>query len=114
MIQAMKQPKKSSNYEPTIKDVMGSVQDLTEAVQAGFERLETGSDRHEQILKTLHEGQENFRGQLKDFGTSLTNTQNRVEDVADMVESLTQVSDKDHMSIVDHEHRILHLEKSPA
>lgn len=91
--------------EPTIKEVMGvvqnlavSVQDLTEAVQGGFqkmeerfEKVEKQLDRHENILTTLHEGQEGLRELLNERTNALdkrvSDTQkNRVEDVVDMLE----------------------------
>jgi ubiquinone biosynthesis protein UbiJ len=91
MILAMK--KKSSSYEPTIKDVL-------EVVQTGFAR-------HEKILKTLHNGQENIKEQMSDFSKRLINTQNRVEDIADTVDTIARTADTDRA-------RILNLEKASA
>ena len=90
--------------EPTIKEVMGavknlavSVQDLTEAVQTGFgkmeerfEKVEKQLVRHENILVTLHTGQENLRELVNERTNALdqriSNTQHRVEDVVDILE----------------------------
>ena len=86
----MKDVQNSNEYEPTIKDVMASIQDLTEAVQTGFERVEKGHDRHEGILTTLVEGQQNLRELLNErtsaINTRLDKTQSRVEDIVDVLE----------------------------
>lgn len=80
----MKKVKKTTKYEPTVSDVL-------EVVQTGFAR-------HDKMFATLHEGQENIKEQLRDTDRRLTSTQNRVEDIADMLE-------------LDHERRIKRLEQ---
>lgn len=95
---------KPYNSEPTITDVMGvvrdlavSVQDLTEAVQSGFGKMENRSEkvenklvRHENILTTLVEGQQNLREILNErtdgLDKRMSKVQNRVEDVVDVLE----------------------------
>ena len=94
----MKHSSKSSKYEPTIADVLDAVQ--------------TGFTRHEKVLTALHEGQGNLKDQLKDVDRRLSNTQNRVEDIADIFKNVTRTTDKDRISILDHERRIQHLEKT--
>lgn len=113
-IPGMKKAKKSKKYEPTIANVL-------DVVQTGFARndkllteLQAGFARHDRILATLHEGQENLRGQLKEVDRRLSNTQNRVEDIADSLGDITRVADKDRVSTLDHERRIRHLEKAQA
>ncbi|MCR4333864.1 MAG: hypothetical protein NUV60_02525 [Patescibacteria group bacterium] len=121
----MKKVKKSSKAEPTISDVMGavqtlagrfdglektnktlvgkfdvlevSVQDLTEAVQIGFER-------HEKILKTLVEGQDELRESVHLLDQRVSKTQNRIEDVVD----------ENTATLLNHGRRITILEKARA
>jgi hypothetical protein len=80
----MKHSTKKSKYEPTISDVLDVVQ--------------TGFARHDKMFASLHEGQQNLGEQVNDVERRLTNTQNRVEDIADMLE-------------LDHERRIKRLEQ---
>ena len=93
----MKKVKKSKKDKPTLFGVMDAVQDLTEAVQVGFER-------HEKILKTLVEGQEQLRQGVNILDQRVSKTQNRIEDVVD----------ENRDSILNHERRIRHLEKERA
>lgn len=93
----MKKVKKSGKHEPTISDVL-------EVVQTSFAR-------HEKILSGLHEGQELLREELKENTRRLNNTQNRVEDIADALENVTQSTRKDRITVINHEHRIRHLEQ---
>ena len=81
----MKKVKKSENYEPTIADVL-------EVVQTGFAR-------HDGMFKALHIGQELLNGEVHDIGKRLSKTQNRVEDIADILEG-------------KYEPRLRHLEKA--
>ncbi len=121
--------KKSNNIEPTLAGVTIAIQDLTGAVQAGFARTEQILDRHEQILNqhgkvldrhgkildrhgkilnqhgqilgTLHKGQELLSERIGDVEHRLGKTQNRIEDIADMLEG-------------NYEPRLRHLEKTSA
>ncbi len=125
----MKNAKKSSTIEPTLKGVANAIQDLTEAVQTGFARTEQILDRHEEILNkhgkilsqhgkilgqhgemlgqhgrilgTLHAGQELLNQRVGDVERRLGKTQNRIEDIADMLEG-------------NYEPRLRHLEKVRA
>ncbi len=107
----MKEVKKSTGNEPTITDVMASLQDLTEAVQSGFAKHEARFDRHEKILAALHEGQNNLTERVGDMDRRLIATQSRVEDIADMFESTTDVVDESRDQIFDHEIRLKRLEE---
>lgn len=84
----MKEISKSSEFEPTLSDVL-------EAVQTGFER-------HEKILKTLVEGQGQLRESVNLLDKRVSKTQNRVEDVVD----------ENQETLVDHNRRISILEKA--
>ncbi|MFZ2983839.1 MAG: hypothetical protein WA053_02015 [Minisyncoccia bacterium] len=111
----MKEEKKSGELEPTISDVMGkrfdslegAIQDLSEAMQMGFER-------HEKILDTLVAGQENLTERVNGIDQRLTTTQSRVEDVAEMLEDMTEVVDENRDVLFKHEGRISVLEKATA
>lgn len=100
----MKEEKKSGETEPMISDVMGVVQDLAEAMQMGFER-------HEKILNTLVVGQENLTERVNGIDQRLTATHGRVEDIAEMLEDMTEVVDENRDMLFKHEGRITALEK---
>ncbi|MBI4088655.1 hypothetical protein HY415_01010 [Candidatus Kaiserbacteria bacterium] len=93
-----KRLKKSSNYEPTLSDVLG-------AVQTGFAKVENRFD--------------NVDGKINDLKYRVTAIEKRTgsieETVEDMKDTLTGVAravDKDTLTIMSHERRIRHLEKA--
>lgn len=90
----MKNTKKSSKYEPTISDVLDAVQ--------------TGFARNDAVHTTLFQSQKQLRELLDErtgtLNQRVSNLQNRVEDVVDMLDSVSRVTDK-------HERRIVRLEK---
>ena len=118
----MKKAKKSKAIiEPTIAEVVGAVQDLTEAVQTGFAKvekrfntLEDAVERHGSLLVSLVDGQNNLRERVSILDQRMSKTQNRVEDIADSLGDITRVADRDRVSTIDHERRIRHLEKARA
>ena len=145
----MKEAKKSTEKEPTIRDVMEvvgglvgkvdsltkrsdslaeSLQEMTEAVQTGFARQEEiltrheemlaghGEmlDKHDRLLKVLVEGQNNLVERVGDMDRRLIATQSRVEDIADMFESTTDVVDESRDQLFSHEVRIKRLEGTTA
>lgn len=101
----MKEDKKLGELEPTLSDVL-------EAVQVGFTKVETVLDRHEKMINTLVAGQENLTERVKGIDQRLTVTQNRVEDVAEMLEDMTEVVDENRDILFKHESRITVLEKA--
>lgn len=114
----VKSEKKSGDTEPTITDVMGvvqnlsvSVQDLTEAVQAGFEKVENKLARHEGILTALHEGQGNLTEKVEDVRRRVVNLEHGIEDMRESLADITGAEEKDAKATLNHEHRISHLEK---
>lgn len=118
----MKKTEHTEKYEPTLSDVLEAVQTGFEKVEkrlsshdeqfisiaerfvsidGHFNRIEKRLDTHDKLLKSLHEGQENMKEQMQDTNRRLINTQNRVEDIADILE-------------IDHEPRITRLERVRA
>ena len=118
----MKKVKKSKAItEPTVAEVMSAVQDLTEAVQTGFAKvekrfnmLEDVVERQGSLLGSLVDGQNNLRERVSILDQRMSKTQNRVEDIADSLGDITRVADRDRVSTIDHERRIRHLEKARA
>jgi len=93
----MEDAKKSNEYEPTLLDVL-------DAVQNGFTKME---DRFTEM-----------GGRFDDLGYRVTAVEKRVGDVENTLEemkgtleSIEHAVDKDAVTIVDHEHRIVHLEE---
>ena len=114
-IVCMKETNKSNiEKEPTITEVVVAIQDLTEAVQAGFARHEEILGHHDKLLNTLVTGQENLTERINVVDQRLSATQNRVEDVAEMLEDMTEVVDENRDVLFKHEERITILEKIAA
>ncbi len=104
----MKKVKHAKKYEPTLTDVLEAVQvgfgkhdERFDSMDRRFDTIEQRLDNHDRLLKSLHGGQENLKEQVQDINHRLIKTQNRVEDIADILE-------------VDHERRITRLEKARA
>jgi chromosome segregation ATPase len=91
----MENTKKSNEYEPTLLDVL-------EAVQTGFTKME-----------------EKMEEKFDDLGYRVTAVEKRVgavevtlEGMKETLESIERAVDKDAVTVVNHEHRIEHLEKA--
>ncbi|MEK7157217.1 MAG: hypothetical protein AAB709_01545, partial [Patescibacteria group bacterium] len=67
----MENTKKSSEFEPTLLDVLEAVQTGFTKMEKRFEKVEKQLDRHEGILITLHEGQEGLRELLNERTSAL-------------------------------------------
>ena len=111
----MKGAKKSKMIkEPTLTNVMSAVQDLTEAVQVGFAKVEDRFDDVEQGL----DGVENRLGSVEYRMTALENRtgslEDGVEDIKETLGGIARATDKDAVAIINHERRIRHLEKAQA
>lgn len=115
----MKRAKKSkTSKEPTISDVMGAVQDLAEVMQTGFEKvedrfgdLELRMDVADAGFSGMNERMDGIDARLGDVQRKLAKVENKVEDIQDDLTSALQASDNDGSAILNHEHRISHLEK---
>ena len=90
----MEDTKKSSEFEPTLLDVL-------EAVQGGFQKME-----------------EKMEEKFDDLGYRVTAVEKRVssiettlEGMKETLESIEHAVDKDAEAVVNHESRISHLEK---
>ncbi len=109
----MKNAQNPSIYEPTLSDVLEAVQsgfarvdeqfakvdERFSEIDSHFAKVDERLARHDALLAVLREGQENLREQLNDNTRRLITTQNRIEDIADVLE-------------IDHERRITRLEKA--
>ena len=87
------------------------MQDLTEAVQTGFAKVEERFDtiegtikRHDGLLTALVEGQDELRESVHVLDQRVNKTQNRIEDVVD----------EHHDTLLGHSRRIAILEKARA
>ena len=110
----MKKVKKKNEYEATISDVLEAVQTGFAKVDERFDKIEGTIERHESLLSSLVNGQDQLRDSINILDHRVSKTQNRVEDIADSLGDITRVADKDRVSTLDHERRIRHLEKAQA
>ena len=119
----MKKVKKfKASKEPTLTNVMSAVQDLTEAMQTGFAKVEERMDdefgqvsgRFEKIergIRSLQAGQDNLTERVGDVHRRAVNLEHRVEDIRDTLADITKAEEKDAEATINHEFRISHLEK---
>ena len=124
----VKSTKKSEELEPTLTNVMGVVQNLSETVQDLIDAVQTGfaknDDHHDEIKGRLDrvEGRlEKVEGGLSDVGYRVTALEKRtgslevsVEDMKETLGGIARAVDKDAVAILDHERRIRHFEKAGA
>lgn len=108
----VKSLKKSNKHEPTVSDVMdavqkfsgrfdtleGSAQDLTEAVQTGFAKVEKRFDQVDERFNRL----ERRTGSLE----------NSVEEMKETLDGVARAVDKDAVTVLNYGHRIRHLGKA--
>lgn len=87
-----------------VGNLEGNIQDLTEAVQTGFAKVEVVLDRHDGLLKTLVVGQDGLRESIHILDQRVGKTQNRIEDVVD----------ENQDSLLKYGRRITVLEKARA
>ena len=97
----------TSRKEPTLTGVMIAVQDLTDAVQTGFAKVD---DSLGMVENRLGEVEYRMTAVEKRVG-SLEET---VEDMKDTLNGVARAVDKDTLTIMNHERRIRHLEKAHA
>ena len=100
----MERAQKSPKSEPTISDVMGAIQDLTEAVQIGFAKNDA---QHDEMKESIGEVGYRVTALEKRTGT----VEKTVEDVRVTLDGVARAIDKDAVTSIDHEVRITHLEK---
>jgi peptidoglycan hydrolase CwlO-like protein len=101
----MKKAKKlKANKEPTLTSVMGAVQELTEAVQTGFAKVD---DKFDNVDMQFDEVKYRITALEKRTGS----LENSVEDMKDTLNGVARAVDKDALVIMNHERRIRHLEK---
>lgn len=101
----MKSVSKSSTKEPTITDVMGAVQDLTEAVQTGFAKNEVKHDETKHSIDDLA-----YRVTALEKRTSAV--EETIEEVKVTLNGVARAVDKDAVTVLDHERRISRIEKT--
>jgi septation ring formation regulator EzrA len=108
----------NTNKEPTLTSVMGAVQDLTEVMQIGFAKVEGRFEHLEQRMdstdigfSSMNERMDGIDARLGDVQRKLTKVENKVEDIQDDLTSALHATGNDGSAILNHEHRIVHLEK---
>lgn len=131
----MKDAKKSGEYEPKLADLMEAMQTGFARVDERFERVGeqfsriderfssiderfSGIDatlgRHEKLLVSLVDGQNLLNARVSDMDRRLIKTQHRVEDVADLLEDMTEIVDENRDLLFEHGERITILQKTAA
>lgn len=114
--------KSKENKEPTLTDVMGSLQDLTGAVQTGFAKVEERFEMNEERLrhieqridtrsKSTNDRIDNIDARLGVLQRGQVKIESHIGDIQDDLASALQATDNDGSAILNHEHRISHLEK---
>lgn len=101
----IKSAKNSKEYEPTLSDILESVQTGFQKVDERFEKVD------EQFAK--------IDGQFEELGYRVTALEKRtgaieitLEDMRETLNGVARAVDKDALTIIDHKRRIVHLEKA--
>ena len=104
--------KKSSEYEPTIADVLG-------AVQLGFSKVDDRFDKVDDRFSKVDIRFDKIEGSLDDLGYRVTalekrtgSLENAVEDMKETLDGVARAVDKDTLVVLDHGRRIRRLEKA--
>jgi predicted nucleic acid-binding Zn-ribbon protein len=95
MISAL--PKLNNEPEPTTRE-------LLELMYAGFERING-------VLSTLQLGLDNLLVEVLDVKRRVVHLEVQVADVQDSLDDLSEAESKDAMASINHESRIIRLEK---
>ena len=103
-ISSMKKSTKKSKKikEPTLGEVLAVVN----------ERFTFVENRIDQRFGTMNERVDGIDARLGDLQRGQTKFVNQVADIQDDLTSALHASDKDALTIIDHERRIKHLEKA--
>ncbi len=97
----MKKVKKLKAGEPTLGEVLAVMN----------ERFTIVEKRIDQRFGTMNERSDSIDARLGDVQRKLTNVESRVEDIQDDLTSALHATGNDGLAILNHEHRISHLEK---
>ena len=92
--------KKSNSYEPTLSDVLG-------AVQTGFAK---NDNQHDEIKNGLND----LAYRVTELEKRTGSLEETVGDMKDTLNGVARAVDKDTLTIMNHERRIRHLEKTHA
>ena len=90
------------------KNIDTKIDELAQMVAQGF--TETQKEMRD-VLAVMNERVDGIDARLGDVQRQLTKVENRIEDIQDDLTSALSASDNDGSAILNHEHRISHLEK---
>ena len=93
--------------EPTLQDVI-------EIMQGGFERVEHRLDGIDQHLVVLDERLDNVEDSVRGLTRRVGSLEEKVDDMQETLEGIGRAVDKDAITILDHEQRIVRLESARA
>jgi len=82
----MKDENSANKYEPTLVDVLQSVQTGFGKMEERFDNVEERLTQHDKMLEVLVEGQDILNERVGNVERRLDKTQNRIEDIAEMLE----------------------------
>jgi len=101
----------NNQSEPTTRELMVTIQELTQAMCEGFERMDQKFERVDGVLSTLQIGQDNLLVEVHDIKRRVVHLEFQMADVQDSLNDLSEAEAKDAMASINHEQRIVRLEK---
>ena len=114
MLFTMKRNERKKTVSPTLGGVVKSVQDLTLAVQSGFQHMEARFDGVENRLGGVEGRLGEVEQELRGVSRRVGSLEEKVEDMDETLSAVAKAVDKDAVTILDHERRIVKLEKVRA
>ena len=112
----MKKAKKSkASKEPTLGEFFDFVKEKFETTEGKLGAIDQRFGHLEQRVDVRAKGTndriDSIDARLSDVQRKLTKVESKVEDIQDDLTSALHASDNDGLAILNHEHRISHLEK---
>lgn len=104
----MKKARESKFSEPTLGEFFDFVKEKFETTETRFGHLEQRMDMR---FAGVNERMDGIDARLGDVQRKLSKVESKVEDIQDDLTSALHASDNDGSAILNHEHRISHLEK---
>ncbi len=99
--------KKDDALEPTLTDLMV-------AMKEGFLAMDGRLNGHDGLLTTLVARADTTDARIGDIQTKMVKMEKHLVDMDDKLDTLIEVVDKDSLTLVQHEERIMALEANVA
>ncbi len=97
--------------EPTLGEILAVMNERFTLVENKIDQVENKTDQVDLRSRTMNDRMDGIDTRLGDLQRGQTKLHNQIVDIQDDVTSVLHASDKDALTIIDHERRIVRLEK---